>query len=118
MRELLSLSTLKFLGAVTGLVAVVCVAVSLPLLARASSDLGHTVDKQDRELDCRAQDAAELDVLRSQISLELSRGLVQVVREDEVALTATIERIELLQVALGEATERRRQTVERCQRVN
>lgn len=123
MREMLSLATVKFIAVLTGLVAMVAIAVTLPLLAWTVSDLSDTVDgqsakieQQDRELECRATDAAELDVLRSEISLELSRGLVQVVREDDAALNATIQRIEVLQTDLEAAAERRQHTVERCQR--
>lgn len=115
MRELLSLRTVRVIATIAGLVAAVCIAVALPSLALTVRDLERIVDEQDRELDCRAEDAAELDVLRSQISLELSRGLVQVVQENDAALRATIERIELLQGDLEAATERRKRTVERCQ---
>lgn len=121
MRELLSLSTVKFLAAITALVAVIAIAVSLPLLANTSSnsaesihDLHTTIEEQDQELRCRDHDAANIDVLRAEITLELSVGLVQVVREDEDALQATVERIELLQVALEDAIEQRRTSVRRC----
>lgn len=108
MRELISLAVVRTLSSVGAGVAAICLAVAVVILAAQ-------VRGQDHELDCRAQDAAELDALRGEVSLELSRGLIAVVREDDLAVNATIERLEQLQADLGEATERRRGTVERCQ---
>lgn len=116
MRELLSLATVKALFVITGVVAACCIAVASVVLVFTVRSQDRTIRDQDRELDCRAEDAAQLDVIRSEITLELSVGLVAVVQEDEVLLEGTVQRISDLQVDLEEATERRERSVARCQR--
>lgn len=103
-----SAQTLRTLSAVVAGFASACLAFSTVVLTIVVRD-------QNRELDCRAHEAVQVDVLRSEISLSLSRGLVAVVREDDVMLQVVVARLEVLHDRLQVASERRLSTVERCQ---
>lgn len=109
MRELFSARNINLWSGIVGAIASVFLSIAVVVLVKQNSD-------QADELACRSELAAQTDVLRSQITISLSQGLIAITENDNSELMVIIEHLHDLQTDLDNATERRSQTVEICGR--
>lgn len=107
MRELLSIRSINLLSGIIGAIASVFLSIAVVVLVKQNAD-------QADELACRAELAAETDVLRSEITIGLSQGLIAITEDNDGELEIVIARLHDLQDDLAKASERRARTVEIC----
>lgn len=114
MREFMSLKLIRTLAAIAAAVGAICSTIAIVVLVVVVDQQQGRLAHQSLELECRGEVAAEVDVIRSEITLHLSRGLRALVSEDEATLRRETGILSDLDSDLNEATERRSQTIEIC----
>jgi len=102
-----SAPNINLLSGIIGAIASVFLSIAVVVLVNQNSG-------QADELACRSELAAEVDVLRSEITIALSQGLIAITNGDDADVVVVVERLRGLQDELAEASERRAQTVEIC----
>lgn len=117
MREWLSLKTVRLLASIAAALGAICLAIAVTFLVPLVSNQEKRIRHQDVELECRGDLAAEVDVVRSEITLHLSRGLRDLALGDEPGLAREIAILGDLDHELEVASERRARTIELCSEV-
>jgi hypothetical protein len=106
-RELLSVKNINLLSGVIGAIASVFLSIAVFALVNQNQD-------QADQLACRSELAAQTDVLRSEVTIALSQGLIAITEDDDAQVGIVVDHLRDLQVQLAEASDARAQTVEIC----
>lgn len=102
-----SAPNINLLSGIIGAIASVFLSIAVVVLVNQNGG-------QADELACRAELAATTDVLRSEITIALSQGLIAITNNDDAQVAVVVGRLGELQDDLAEASVRREQTVEIC----
>lgn len=114
MREYLSLRMVRTLAAIAAAIGAICSTIAIVVLVLTVNGQQGRLAHQSLELECRGEVTANIDVIRSNITLHLSRGLRFLVTEDEAALRREVAILGQLDDDLAEASQERADTIEIC----
>ena len=109
MPEMLSARNINLLSGIVGAIASVFLSIAVVVLVKQNAD-------QSGQLNCRSELAAQTDVLRSEITIALSQGLIAITDNNDAQVVIVVDRLRELQDELEVASARRAKTLDICGR--